>query len=363
MLSASVHLDRGPFVLDVSFDAEGPVTGVFGPSGAGKSTLINLVAGLERPDSGTIRLDGEVLFDSARRIDVPAHRRRVGVVFQEHRLFPHLSVEGNLRYGRRRGGREGRRLEFPATVDLLELGPLLERSVRDLSGGERQRVALGRALLSSPSLLLLDEPLASLDRRLKHQILPFLERARDVARIPMLYVSHDLAEILRLTDRLLVLERGRSVGAGPFRGLVHEKALAPALDEAGFTNVVRARVAAHAPEDGVSVLELAGAGGAARTIVAPPAAAGAGSTVVLSIPPSDVALAAGPVPAVSIRNQIPGVVTRRSDHERFTLVEVDIGVPVVARISRRSATAMDVRPGRAVVCLIKSHAIQYLDGG
>jgi molybdate transport system ATP-binding protein len=355
MLSVAVKLDRGSFALDVSFEAESLVTGVFGPSGAGKSTLINLIAGLERPAEGRIQLNGDVLFDDRASVDVPVQRRRIGVVFQEHRLFPHLDVEGNLRYGWRLRPPAERRFEVATIVDLLELGPLLNQRVVNLSGGERQRVALGRALLSSPRLLLLDEPLASLDRRLKFQILPFLERVRDAAAIPMVYVSHDLAELLRLTDRLLVVEKGRSMGSGPAQELVH----AEILDESGFTNVLRTRLVEHREADGVSVLAI---GDSDRTLVASPAAASPGSTVVLSIRPSDVALAAGEVPAVSIRNQLQATVTRRSDHERFTLVELDIGAPLIALISRRSATQMDIRAGRSIVCHIKSHAIEYLSG-
>ncbi len=364
MLSVSVQLARGDFVLDASFEANDPVTGIFGPSGAGKSTLIGLIAGLARPDGGKISLDGDVLFDAGPRVCVPAHRRRMGVVFQEHRLFPHLSVEGNLRYGWRLTAESRRRFAPETIVELLELGPLLHRRVRDLSGGERQRVALGRALLSSPRLLLLDEPLASLDRRLKHQILPFLERVRDAAAIPMLYVSHDLSEILRLTDRLLVLDRGRSAGIGTFRELLHGRALAPSWGESGATNLLRVRVVAHEPADGVSVLALGDAASSrAATIVAPPAAAPVGSAAVVSIRFSDVALAAGAVPAVSIRNQIPGVVRRCSDHEQFVLVEVDIGTPMIAQLSRRSAAAMGIAPGRPIGCLITTHAVEYHDGG
>ncbi len=363
MLNVSVQLARGDFSLDASFDAEAPVTGIFGPSGAGKSTLISLIAGLARPAAGRIVLDGDVLFDAARRVSVPAHRRRIGVVFQEHRLFPHLSVQGNLRYGWRLTA-ESQRLIAPETiVDLLELRPFLERRVRDLSGGERQRVALGRALLASPRLLLLDEPLAALDRRLKHQILPFLERVRDAASIPMLYVSHDLSEILRLTDRLLVLDRGRSAGIGTFRELLHDEVLAPSWAESGATNLLRVNVLSHEPADGISVLAFGDeAARPGRTIVAQPAAAPAGSAAVISIRFSDVALAAGPVPAVSIRNQIPGVVRRSSDHGHYVLVEVDVGAPLIAQVSRRSAAAMGIEPGCPIVCLIKSHAVEYLDG-
>ena len=199
MIRADVQLDRGDFSLNVEFQAEGGVTGVFGPSGAGKTTLINLIAGLERPDSGSISLNGRTLFDREADLDVPAHRRRIGVVFQEHRLFPHYLVKGNLLYGAPRGSDE-----FSRIVDLLELGPLLQRRPHQLSGGERQRVALGRALLSNPKLLLLDEPLASLDQRLRQQIIPYLRRNHSDALDFLPFVSHDLTEVLQLPHRLLL---------------------------------------------------------------------------------------------------------------------------------------------------------------
>jgi molybdate transport system ATP-binding protein len=360
VIRASVQLDRGDFRLDVDFEAAGAVTGVFGPSGAGKTTLINLIAGLERPDAGSIAVDGRTLFDGGEHIDVPAHRRRLGVVFQEHRLLPHYSVRGNLLYGRRRdrGG-------LDPVVELLELGPLLERRVAALSGGERQRVALGRALLSEPKLLLLDEPLASLDHRLRRQIIPYLRRVRDDLALPMLYVSHDLTELLQLTDRILVLEQGRSVGHGRYPDVVHQEGVLPVLHARGMSNVLAARVVAHETDDGITVLELrcGPAGEAAATplrLSAPPSPSAEGTEVTVSIRPWDVALAAAPVDGVSIQNQCRGTVRRCTTRQRSALVEVDVGPPLLVEISRRSVASLGIEPGRPVVCLIKSHAIQYV---
>jgi molybdate transport system ATP-binding protein len=360
VIRASVQFARRDFSLDVDFQADTHVTGVFGPSGAGKTTLINLVAGLERPDQGSISLNGQALFDSARGIDVPTHRRRLGVVFQEHRLFPHYSVQGNLRYGWRPGGEELQRI-----AGILELEPLLQRRVHQLSGGERQRVALGRALLSSPQLLLLDEPLASLDLRLRQQIIPYLRRVRDVLAVPMLYVSHDLTEILQLTDRMLVLERGRLVGQGRYTDLVHDDGVFAVVHDRGMKNVLAAHVLSHSPGEGISILALGPAleakPGPPQQIVAPLSPAAPGAGVTLSVLPWDIALATAPLREVSIQNQVRGTVTRCTAHHRSMLVEVDIGVPVIAEISRRSAAALSIEPGRTIVCLIKSHAIQYLD--
>ena len=209
MLEFDLAYRRGDFSLDARADAGGGVTGIFGPSGSGKSTLLALIGGLLRPQRGLLRLDGEVLVDTDAGIHVPAWQRHVGLVFQDGQLFPHLSVRRNLRYGLERLAPAQRRYGFEQVVDLLEIGALLERRPALLSGGERQRVALGRALLYSPRVLLLDEPLSSLDERLKRQILPFLRRIKEETRVPMLYVSHARAEIDYLADRVLTMEDGR----------------------------------------------------------------------------------------------------------------------------------------------------------
>ena len=206
MLSLDCEYRRGDFVLRAHAEIADGVTGICGPSGCGKSTLLALLAGLLRPQAGRIRFADETLADGA--TFVPPWRRHFGLVFQDGQLFPHLSVRGNLLYGHRRRAAEERRFELPAVLDLLEIGPLLERRPGQLSGGERQRVALGRALLYSPRLLLLDEPLSALDERLKQQILPFLKRVKDETRIPMIYVTHTLSEVEYLADRLLPMERG-----------------------------------------------------------------------------------------------------------------------------------------------------------
>ena len=214
MLVVDVEKTLGEFALHAAFEAAGGATALFGPSGAGKTSLINMVAGLLRPDRGRIVLDGETLFDAAKRIDLPAWRRRIGCVFQEGRLFPHLSVRHNLDYGRWMGGHDADPAAFAHVVELLDIGALLDRRPGKLSGGERQRVAVGRALLMRPRLLLLDEPLASLDEARKADILPYLERLRDEAEVPMIYVSHDAAEVKRIASRVVRLDGGKVTAAG-----------------------------------------------------------------------------------------------------------------------------------------------------
>ena len=213
MLSVAVERQLGEFAIDAAFEAAG-VTALFGPSGSGKTSIINMIAGLMTPDRGRILIDGEPMFDSAAGINVPAWRRRVGCVFQEGRLFPHLSVKRNLDYGRWMAGHDSDPKAFAHVVELLDIARLLDRRPGKLSGGERQRVAVGRALLMKPRLLLLDEPLASLDAARKADILPYLERLRDEARVPMIYVSHDAAEVKRLATRVVIVDAGQVTATG-----------------------------------------------------------------------------------------------------------------------------------------------------
>jgi molybdate transport system ATP-binding protein len=218
MLNLDLTIWRGSFQLRARADIGAGVTGIFGPSGCGKSTLLALIAGLLRPQRGYIRFGNEALVDTAQALFVPAWRRHMGLVFQDGQLFPHLSVRGNLRYGYRALQPGERRLAFETVTQLLEINSLLERRPAQLSGGERQRVALGRALLYSPRLLLLDEPLASLDQRLKEQILPFLKRIKEETGIPMIFVSHAQAEVDYLADQVIPMTAGRLDPAVPQSG-------------------------------------------------------------------------------------------------------------------------------------------------
>jgi molybdate transport system ATP-binding protein len=214
MLRVDIAKQLGDFVLEASFSSEGRVTGLFGASGAGKTSLVNMIAGLLRPDRGVIALDDEILDDTEKDVHVPPHRRRIGYVFQDARLFPHMNVAQNLAYGRRMNRLPDDPTQQKRVTDLLDIGHLLDRRPGKLSGGERQRVALGRALLSRPRLLLLDEPLGSLDEGRKVEILPYLVRLRDEANVPMVYVSHDAAEMRQLATQIVMLRNGRVTALG-----------------------------------------------------------------------------------------------------------------------------------------------------
>jgi molybdate transport system ATP-binding protein len=214
MLRVDVAKQLGEFSLSATFESEGRVTGLFGASGAGKTSLVNMIAGLLRPDRGTIAIDGDTLDDTDKGVHVPAYRRRIGYVFQDARLFPHLDVVQNLDYGRRMNRLADDPLQRKRITELLDIGHLLDRRPGKLSGGERQRVALGRALLSKPRLLLLDEPLGALDEGRRAEILPYLMRLRDEARIPMVYVSHDAAEMRQLATQIVLLQDGRVTALG-----------------------------------------------------------------------------------------------------------------------------------------------------
>lgn len=214
MLSVDIAKRLGDFTIAAKFDSDGLVTGLFGNSGAGKTSLINMIAGLTTPDRGRISLDGDVLDDISAGLHVPPHRRRIGYVFQESRLFPHLDVRQNLGYGRRMNGLDRDPAAEARAVELLDIGHLLERRPAQLSGGERQRVALGRALLAKPRLLLLDEPLGSLDDERKAEILPYFVRLRDEAGVPMVFVSHDAGEMRQIATNIVMLKDGKIIAFG-----------------------------------------------------------------------------------------------------------------------------------------------------
>jgi len=359
MLEVAVSRKRGDFLLDASFAAPTPgVIALFGASGAGKTTLVHCLAGLARPDAGRIALNGSVLFDATRGIDVPAERRRVGLVFQDARLFPHLSVEGNLRYGLKRAPQAERRIGFDQVVALLGIAHLLARRPHALSGGERQRVALGRALLAQPRFLLMDEPLASLDAQRKAEVLPYLERLHSEFDLPIVYVSHDWGEVAALADTLVLLEQGRAVAAGPLAELSARVDL-PQLSGRGDAGaVIDARVAGHEPQRGLTRLAFPGG-----ELLAPQLDRPVGERLRLRVRAREVVLATEPPRGISVHNVLAGEVTAISDADGpHALVAARVGpTSFLARVTRDAVHRLGLKSGSAVHVLVKSVALDRFD--
>lgn len=357
-LSVSLSHRQGDFALELAFAADTPgVVALFGPSGAGKSTVVRAVAGLVRPASGRIAVDGTVFHDSATGVFLPPERRRVGLVFQDARLFPHMSVETNLRYGLRRAPEQERRIGFEPVVEMLGIRHLLARRPHTLSGGERQRVAVGRALLAQPRLLLMDEPLASLDAARKAEVLPFLERLRDEIRLPILYVSHDWGEVARLADTLVLLEGGRARAAGPISALASDPALPlAAREDAGavLDAVVEAHLAAR------KLTRLAAGG---LTLLSPLLDRPEGTRLRVRIPAREVSLATTAPEGVSLHNIIPGVVMAIAPGASPALALVTLqagGVTLLAQVTEDAVARLSLAPGAAVFALVKSVSVLRL---
>lgn len=353
------HRFRG-FALDVAFAAPAGVTVLFGRSGSGKTTVVNAVAGLLRPDDGRIEVGETVLLDRARRIDVPTHRRRIGYVFQDARLFPHLTVRQNLLFGRwfQRGG--GTAAAFDQVVGLLGIGHLLQRRPGRLSGGERQRVAIGRALLARPRLLLMDEPLASLDEARKQEILPFLERLRDEVRVPILYVSHSLPEVARLATTVVAMAAGRVERQGPAAEVLGDPTAYPLLGRDEEAAILEGRLVGHDPIDQLSEVEVAGG-----RLLVPRVEAPLGTRLRLRIRARDVVLATERPSGLSALNTLEATITRVAPAEP-PLVEVALAAGtdrLLARVTTRSVRSLGLTEGRTVYALLKSVAIGRRDVG
>ena len=344
------------FTLDAAFAAQAGVTALFGPSGSGKSTILSIVAGLLRPDAGRVAMDGVTLLDTANGLDVRAERRRCGVVFQDAKLLPHLSVAANLRYGLRRAARDAAGPAMEEVVALLGLGTLLTRRPRTLSGGERQRVALGRALLSRPRVLLMDEPLAALDAPRRAEILPFLERLRDAAGLPILYVTHALDEVDRLADTLVLMEGGGVIAAGAVGELAARTDL-PLLNgrrDAGV--VLDCIVDAHDEARGLTRLAFDGG-----VLLVPLRLEPLGMRLRLRLRARDVAVATKAPAGLSTHNVLPAIVTAitpAGPHEAFVALAIGPAV-ILARLTRDAVGRLGLAPGQALFALVKSTAFDH----
>ncbi len=355
MFETQLTVARGTFRLQAEFRAPTPgVIALFGPSGAGKSTLVNAIAGLV-PATGRVALDGVPWLDSASGTDWPAERRRIGYVFQDARLFPHLDVAGNLAYGARRAPPAPRYAAHEEIVTLLGLGALLGRRVHQLSGGERQRVALGRALLAQPRLLLLDEPLAAIDAARRDEVLPYLELLRDRFSIPMLYVSHQLDEVLRLATHVVVLAAGGVVASGTPADLSLDAGFRELVGREAVGAVLEAEVAAMEPATGLVSVAV----GRGRLRLALPGAQ-VGTRVRLQVLARDVILATEPPHGLSVRNALEGTLCAIVDEGRDeALAVIDVrGARLLARLTRAAVAELRLRPGLAVWALVKAASLR-----
>jgi molybdate transport system ATP-binding protein len=352
-MTIEVDVDHrlGDFRLRVGFAAGGRLTALFGASGSGKTSLVNVIAGLIRPRHGRVVIDGQVLTDTERHTFVPAHRRRVGYVFQEGRLFPHLSVRRNLLYGRWFAPRSERYASLAAVVEMLGIGPLLDRIPAGLSGGEKQRVAIGRALLASPRLLLMDEPLASLDDERKADILPYVERLRDDFRIPIVYVSHSLAEVARLATTVVVLSAGSVVAHGAATEVLNRD---DSLPGAGAAGTILEAVVGGRDAFGLTCL---------RTRAGDLQVAGlhlaVGTATRVRIRPEDVLVATAAPNQLSALNIFVGTIVALNPADASTIdVTMACGAqPLRARLTRRSVEQLALRQGLQVYAIVKSVAL------
>jgi molybdate transport system ATP-binding protein len=344
-IEVALRHDFGGFALDITFAVDGSgVTALFGPSGAGKTSVVNAVAGLFRPREGRIAVEGRTVLDTRKGVFVPARARRTGYVFQDSRLFPHMSVDDNLRFGLRRAATPVGEGAVAHIVDMLGLGSLLARRPRTLSGGEKSRVALGRALLAAPDILLLDEPLAALDAARRGEILPYLERLRDETKLPMLYVSHAVDEVARLADTVVLLRDGRVAAQGPVFDLLTR--IEGGIDPVGA--VLDARVEAHRG-DGLTALAFDGG-----VLLAPRLARDVGKRVRVRIRAEDILLAREEPRAISANNVLPATVAAIGGGAQADVQLVLGGSRLVARITRASVERLSLAPGTPVFAVVKS---------
>ena len=345
----------GDFSLSCQGAFSDGVTAVFGPSGSGKTTLLDSIAGMVSPDSGEIRVGGRLIYSSADGVDLPPEKRRFGYVFQDGALFPSMSVRENIEYGFRLTPQSERQADPDELADLLGVRRLMDRGVSGLSGGERQRVALARALAVSPRLLLLDEPLASLDAAYRGSILRHLKGVSDALRVPMIFVSHSLSEVLALAPRAFALDGGSAVAYGRTPEILAHPAVARVADYGTLENILEAEVVESADGEAASALRVGDA-----TLIAPPTAARPGDRVSVSIRAGEIILSLGALPMTSARNAVPAVIRELRPAGARTLVYADVGAPMVIEITPASAAAMNLKAGQDIYLIIKSNSVLTL---
>lgn len=346
------------FELDIDFDTPSGITVLFGRSGSGKTTVANAIAGILQPDKAKIAIDGEVLSDTSRQHHVAPHKRRIGYVFQDARLFPHMSVAANLEYGRR-FNRQAESVDAREIIRLLDLGALIDRKPMGLSGGERQRVAIGRAVLSAPRLLVMDEPLASLDEMRKQEILPYLERLRDREVAPIVYISHAVPEVARLATSVVVMENGKISEVGSPEAFLSNLQMPPAMNVREAGSLLSGTVIAH-HEDGLSELQISGG-----NLLLPRLSTRSGAKIRVRIQATDIILASEKPVAISALNILPVTVTGiRKGEGPGVMVQLACGADrLLARVTLRSAQRLELKLGASCYAIFKSVAPARVDIG
>ena len=347
------------FVVDVDFEAEPGFTILFGASGAGKTTLLDSIAGINTPDTGRITIGQHVLFDSSRRINLPVWTRRCGYVFQTLALFPHMTVEDNVVYGLARVPRDERSRRTANILQAFHIAPLARRKARDISGGESQRVALARTLVTDPDLLLLDEPLAALDRPTKSPIIDDLREWNRTHRIPILYVTHSREEVFALGDHVIVLEAGRIVAQGTPHDVLSAPRMETVAQLAGFENVFDAIVEVVRPERGTMNCRIAGEAGGIL-LETPLVRGGVGADLRVGIRAGDILLATSPPTGLSARNVIPGRIQSLEQHDVIVSAQVKCRITLEVHLTLAARDSLGLAPGKEVWLVIKTHSCHLM---
>ena len=360
ILKFDIQLHRHDFLLNVKAEILEGITGIYGPSGHGKTSMLNAIAGLIKPDSGFISISGDVVFDSKQRINTPVQKRKIGYVFQDIRLFPHLTVVQNLKYGIKRNGAS--KIDFEELVGILEIKHLLHKKPGECSGGEKQRISIGRALLSGARILLMDEPFSAVDVQLRNTIIPFLNELNHHYKIPMLVVSHDLPDLLSLTDRLLLLKNGAITALGRFQDLIQDEKNIEVMKDAGLYNVFNLCVFASLPEKNMVLLRSQTNDFQVQVLTQSfHQKIEVKKQIKVLIRPEDISISLNPIDQISLRNQIQGTILKIFSKDGLSFCLVDTGEKVLVEITEASKRNMNLEVGTTVYCLFKSAALKMFE--
>ena len=354
MICARLKMPLAPFTLDVDLVLKKSITALFGPSGSGKTSLLEAIAGLKKELNGKITIDDRDVFSSEAKLFLAPEKRFLGYVPQELLLFPHLNVRRNILYGA--GNNKDSRITLESVAEALEISELLDRDPRNISGGERQRVALARALMTHPKLLLLDEPVAALDRGLKKRILPYLRRVRDAFHIPMIYVTHDIADVLTLCEEVVVLEKGRAVSQGAPREILKTRPVIERLLAGPIENVLEGIVFSQEKEKGVTQVKI----NDTLILSTPYHDSSVGSAAFLGVPAEDILLSLQPITEISARNILPGRIESIEIFEGVVVLRIFAEAFFLVRLTRGATDHLHLKEGQSVYLVIKSHSIHWL---